>query len=252
MFNNYADQAGYYDISLLIFHAADYQNPRVIAETWESLITETHFEVVQRHQYWEMHRAGEALPENIPIPTGAPPMPYESVTSQIHDIAHRTSLDSLIFPVDTLLPLVCAYAINHGQDASIGADPNWPVLVFLHLGVPHTLLVHVLEGIFDAQETPFTGKRRKLVVVWIHTAVDAWVKQVERHGSLAGKGGEMGTINRVIDLLGRCDEAMTQISAGTRNNADGEEVVHIRQGVRSLKRVVESMAVVEAQGSLYR
>ncbi|KAK1836872.1 Non-repetitive/WGA-negative nucleoporin C-terminal-domain-containing protein [Podospora conica] len=251
LFNNYADQAGYYDICLLIFHAADYQNPRVIAETWENLITETHCDVVQRREYWETHRAGRPLPAGAPVPTCEPPMPYESVTSQIHDIAHRTSLDSLIFPVDTLLPLVCAYALNHGQDASIGADPSWPVLVFLHLGVPHTLLVHVLEGLFDAQEAPFTGKRRKLVVIWIHTAVDAWIKQVERHGSLAGKGGEIGTINRVIDLLGRCDEAMTQTSAGTRNNADAEEAMQIRQGVRALKREVERMAALESQGSLY-
>lgn len=110
----------------------------------------------------------------------------------------------------------------------------------------------MLEGLFDAQEAPFTGKRRKLVVIWIHTAVDAWIKQVERHGSMAGKGGEIGTMNRVIDLLGRADEAMTQLSAGTRNNAEAEEAMHIRQSVRSLKRVVESMAAVEAQGSLYR
>ncbi|MCV5117030.1 hypothetical protein OFC47_26790, partial [Escherichia coli] len=86
-------------------------------------------------------------------------------------IAHRTSLDSLIFPVDTLLPMVCAYAINNHQDASIGADPCWPVAAFLQLGVPHALTARVLENMPDAQEAPFVGKHRKLVVQWINCVV---------------------------------------------------------------------------------
>jgi len=177
-------------------------------------------------------------------------MPYESVSNQIQNIAHRTSLDSLIFPVDTLLPLVCAYAINQGQDASIGADPCWPVLVFLHLGVSHHLIVNVLEDVFEAQEAPFTGRRRKLVVQWIAVAVEQWVRDVERRGT-GGRGGDSSISGGVSSLLTRLDECLAQLSAGPRN-PDAEELLETRRLVKTLKRAVDAIAGAEQQGSLFR
>lgn len=124
-------------------------------------------------QLFQLAQAGRPLPEGVRPPTGEPPLPYESVSQQIQLIAHRTSLDSLVFPVDALLPMLCAYAINNGQDAAgVGADPCWPVLLLLSLGVPHALVVQVLENVLDAQEAPFTGRRRKAVVQWIARAVE--------------------------------------------------------------------------------
>ncbi|KAK0620539.1 Non-repetitive/WGA-negative nucleoporin C-terminal-domain-containing protein [Immersiella caudata] len=249
LFNNYADQAGYYDLCLLIYHAADFNNPRVIAETWENLILDTHAEVEERHQLWAIHQEGGVLPDGVVPPAGEPPLPYESVSNQIQNIAHRTSLDSLIFPVDTLLPLVCSYAINQGQDASIGADPSWPVLVFLHLGVPHHLIVNVLEDIFEAQEAPFTGRRRKLVVQWIAVAVDSWVREVERRGT-GGRGVDTAMASGVSGLLARADECLVQLSAG--RNPDAEELLTTRKAVKELKRAVDSISAAEPQGSLFR
>ncbi|KAK3938258.1 Non-repetitive/WGA-negative nucleoporin C-terminal-domain-containing protein [Diplogelasinospora grovesii] len=251
LFNNYADQAEYYDLCLLIYHAADFHNPRIIAETWENLINATHYNVEQRQLEWQQYRAGGAAPADGPE---EPPKPYEMVSTQIQTIAHRTSLDSLIFPVDTLLPLVCGYALNNGQDASIGADPCWPVLLFLRLGVSHALIVRVLEGILDAQEAPFTGRRRKVVVQWIGVAVEAWVHEVERRGAVAvgGGGGGEGAIGQwVSDLLGRADEALVQIAgAGGRNlgQADMEELLEIQRATRALKRNVDALANAELQG----
>jgi nuclear pore complex protein Nup155 len=177
------------------------------------------------------------------------------VSTQIQTIAHRTSLDSLIFPIDTLLPIVCKYAISNGQDATIGADPCWPVLLFLQLGVSHTLIVRVLEQIFDTQEAPFTGRRRKVLVQMINVAVEAWIREVERRGgALGGKGGESALGSWVTELLGRCDEAFAQIAGGGGRGAgaDAEELADTRRKTRLLLKAVSSLTAVSGMGSLFR
>lgn len=208
-----------------------------------------------------------------PPSTGEPPLPYESVSQQIQMIAHRTSLDSLVFPVDALLPEVCKYAVNNGQDASVGADPCWPVLLFLGLGVPHALVAQVLEGVFDAQEAPFTGRRRKIVVQWIAAVVEGWVREVERRaagavgamgGAGAGGGGEGVIGGWVSELLGRADECLGQIGpavpaaasarAGGAGGHEVEELLQLRRVVQALKRSVDGILGGDGLigGSLFR
>ncbi|PHH91198.1 hypothetical protein CDD83_1384 [Cordyceps sp. RAO-2017] len=114
LFNQYADQAGYYDLCLLIYHTANYRNSTTISGTWTNLIQQTHDEVMSRL---------DGLEPGMP----SPPMPYEAVTSKIQNIAHHTSLDSNVFPIETLLPELCRYAVAYQQDATIGAEPTWPV-----------------------------------------------------------------------------------------------------------------------------
>ncbi|KAL2176873.1 Non-repetitive/WGA-negative nucleoporin C-terminal-domain-containing protein [Thermothelomyces heterothallicus CBS 202.75] len=280
LYNEYADQAAYFDLCLLIYHAADYHNPRVITDTWLRLIEQTSYETEQRQAHWQLAQAGQPLPEGVPPITGEPPLPYESVSQQIQLIAHRTSLDSLVFPVDTLLPEVCKYAVNNGQDASIGADPCWPVLLFLNLGVPHALVVQVLENMFDAQEAPFTGRRRKIVVQWIAVAVEAWVREVERRAAgAAASGGSFGASSSVgasgggapggdgvigvwvSELLARADECLAQIapapaSARTAGqvSAEAEETLELRRLVKGLKRSVDGILGGDGLlgGSLFR
>ncbi|KAK4134538.1 nucleoporin-domain-containing protein [Trichocladium antarcticum] len=276
LYNEYADQANYFDLCLLIYHAADYHNPRVIAETWQNLINHIHYETEERMQLFQLAQAGRPLPEGVLPPTGEPPLPYESVSQQIQLIAHRTSLDSLVFPVDALLPMLCAYAINNGQDAAgVGADPCWPVLLLLGLGVPHALVVQVLENVLDAQEAPFTGRRRKAVVQWIARAVEGWVREVERRGGLgavaAGGAGVGGTGTGevvgvwVSELLHRADEALVGIvpaggnsraaAGGPAAAAEAEEVAELRRMVRMLKRGVDGILLGGdgvGMGSLFR
>ncbi|GAB1319439.1 hypothetical protein MFIFM68171_09649 [Madurella fahalii] len=225
LYNDYADQAGYFDICLLIFHAADYHNPRVITDTWQNLINQIHYDREQLLEAWRSEQ------------TGQPALPYEAVSQQISIIAHRTSLDSLVFPVDALLPMVCAYAVNNAQDASIGADPSWPVQLFLNLGVPHALVAQVLENVFDAQEAPFTGRRRKTVVQWIAAVVEAWVRDVERRGTV-GKGGDAAMGAWVGELLARADECLVQSTSGGAVPAD---VAELRRVVKTLKRSVDAL-----------
>ncbi|TPX11780.1 uncharacterized protein E0L32_007517 [Thyridium curvatum] len=236
LFNNYADQAGYYDLCLLIYHAADYHNPRVIADTWKNLINGTHEDVEEKRAVYEEARAGRPLPEGVAIPTGPPPLPFESVSVQVQTIAHRTSLDSLIFPIDTLLATLCEYAIVKEQDQSIGADNSWPVLLFLQLGVSHALIVRVLERILDAQEAPFTSRRRKVVVEWVDTAVEAWLHEIERRGGLgAASKGEGALGGWVIDLLERAEATIAEVAPGVRNAAGRSELEEILRKTRALR-----------------
>ncbi|SPQ25532.1 8fb6d156-1f49-4dd8-9e9b-82a5ea28d19d [Thermothielavioides terrestris] len=291
LYNEYADQAGYFDLCLLIYHAADYHNPRVIMDTWQRLIEQTAFETEQRQEHWRLARTGQPLPEGAPPLTGEPPLPYESVSQQIQLIAHRTSLDSLVFPVDALLPEVCRFAVNRAQDESVGADPCWPVRLFLGLGVPHALVVQVLENVLDAQEAPFTGRRRKAVVQWIAAAVEAWVREVERRAAGAVAGGKVGAAGAggggvgggaggagsegfigawVSELLARADEALVQITPSTAaagaaagggaaraaaaSSAEAEELLELRRIIKGLKRSVDGILGGEGLigGSVFR
>ncbi|KAM0247373.1 hypothetical protein ACHAQJ_009859 [Trichoderma viride] len=223
LFNDYADQAGYYDLCLLIYHTANYRNPTTISSTWDSLIQQTHAEVMARH---------EAMDAGMPLP----PLPYEAVTSKIQNIAHHTSLDSFVFPIQTLLPQLCRYAVTFQQDTTIGADPTWPVQLFLSLGVSHDMIVRVLESIFDTQDYGFSGMVRNRVIEIIVYAVNDWVAEVRRRGG-AAKGGSLGP--SVGDLLQRCEAALPP--AGQGNNNGGADLADVRRVLRMLRREVAGL-----------
>lgn len=243
LFNSYADQAEYYDLCLLIYNAADYHNPRIIADTWRRLINTTHEEVETRRARFE-NPGGNSEEEQVP-----PPQPYEAVSVQIQTIAHRTSLDSLIFPVDVLLSTVCEYALTNQQDATIGADPAWPVLLFLQLGVSHAMIVRVLERILDTQEAPFTGRRRKAVVEWINAAVDAWVHDVERRGISAGKG-DLSMAPWVVDLMERAEQTVAEIVNLIRDPAARAGAEDAYRTARGLRTTVGNLVRRSSQGGL--
>ncbi|PTB41657.1 uncharacterized protein TrAFT101_009736 [Trichoderma asperellum] len=223
LFNDYADQAGYYDLCLLIYHTANYRNPTTIASTWDSLIQQTHAEIMAKHEATE---AGMSLP----------PLPYEAVTSKIQNIAHHTSLDSFVFPIQTLLPQLCRYAVTYQQDATIGADPTWPVQLFLSLGVSHDMIVRVLENIFDTQDYGFSGMVRNRIIEIIVYVVNDWVAEVRRRGG-AAKGGLLGP--SIGDLLQRCEAALP--AAGQGHNDGGANLADIRRVLRMLRREVAGL-----------
>ncbi|KAL8297782.1 hypothetical protein RB597_007172 [Gaeumannomyces tritici] len=250
LFNTYADPAGYYNLCLLIYHAADFHQTQLIAETWKNLISVTHQEIEERREEYERQLA--AAQRHLSEPP--PPAPYESVSMQIQMIAHRTSLDTMIFPIDTLLPIVCEYAITQEQDESIGADNSWPVLLFLQLQVSPSVIVRILEPIFEAQEAPFTGRRRRFVGAWINTAVEAWLREVERHGLQSvgrgpvGDGSSDGILGSwVFELLGRVAEDIGRLAAaGREHNAATMEAEEVVRRAKQLRLSVEK--AVRQQG----
>ncbi|KAI6390898.1 hypothetical protein MCOR23_009306 [Pyricularia oryzae] len=249
LFNTYADPACYYDLCLLVYHAADYHNTRLIADTWKNLIDATHREILERHEaYNEYENSGGRLPPGVTVPPSPPPLPYEAVSMQIQNIAHRTSLDTMIFPIDTLLPIVCEYAVAESQDESIGADNSWPVLLFLQLQVSQSVIVKILERIFDAQEAPFTGRKKRIVAEWINAAVESWLREVERQGS----GKQDGALSSwVFELLGRVDEEMLQLAGSVRDSSVKQSAEKVGFRARQLRNTVDrAMRSTNVTGSM--
>ncbi|KAI1854072.1 hypothetical protein JX266_001213 [Neoarthrinium moseri] len=227
LFNTYADQAGYYDLCLLIFHAADFRNPTTIANTWLSLIAQTHEDVQAEWDSYNAHPNKANLE--------APPQPYERLVGVIQDVCHRASNDSFIFPVATLLPEVCRYAVENGQDERIGADFDWPVLLFLQLGVSHDLVTRILEQMFESQDVPFRGVGRLRVVEWIIYVVHAWVREITRSAR-----PERGLESWVSELMAECEALVRNPPQGQASQA----LADLAREAREVKKAVDGLAGV--------
>ncbi|KAK9776740.1 putative Non-repetitive/WGA-negative nucleoporin C-terminal-domain-containing protein [Seiridium cardinale] len=227
LFNNFADQAGYYDLCLLIYHAADFRNPTTIAQTWSNLIQQTHDE---NQQDWDQYEG--SLNRNN---QEAPPQPCEKLVGVIQEVCHRASNDSFIFPVPTLMPELCRYALENAQDNRIGADPNWPVILFLQLGVSHDLLARILETMFEGQDVPFRGAGRLRVVEWVTYAVHDWARQVVRAGR-----PERALEPWVSELMADC-ETLAQNPPRAQNEG-GLPPQDLLREVREVKKTVDGFS----------
>lgn len=191
-----------------------------------NLINQVHEEV---EQDWEQY-------ENSPNRNNeeAPPQSYEKLVGVIQEVCHRASNDSFIFPVTTLLPEICRYAIEHAQDNRIGADQNWPVILFLQLGVSHDLLVRILETMFEGQDVPFRGAGRLRVVEWIAYAVHDWARQLARAGR-----ADRALEPWVSELIAEC-EAFAQNPPRSQNEG-GLPPQELLREVREVKKTVEGL-----------
>ncbi|KAH3995531.1 hypothetical protein HBI56_146280 [Parastagonospora nodorum] len=199
LYHNYADQAAYYDICLLIYHVADHRNIPDIRHTWSNLIEQVHKYAVHDQQA----------------------APWEAVAMKVEEIGLRTNQNENVFPVNIVLQLVLQYDLefythdtnprNGGasQDLAPNANLTWPIDVFLRLKSPFEYLVATLEALWYAQEHPFTGRNRKLLVKWIIYLIEQWAITSRRAGALFG-GPEnaigLADLLRVVlgsDVLGR-------------------------------------------------
>jgi nuclear pore complex protein Nup155 len=157
--------------------------------------------------------------------------------TQVEGICHRSSKDSFIFPVPTLMPEICRYAVENGQDGRIGADVHWPINLFLHLDVSHDLVVRVLETMFEAQAVPFRGTGRARLVEWICHAVNLWVRDLGRHGRPDARLEPW-----VGELIAECD---TWATANVRGiNEGGADPRDLAREVKEVRRTVEGLVVV--------
>ncbi|KAI0184732.1 non-repetitive/WGA-negative nucleoporin [Xylaria flabelliformis] len=231
LFNIYADPAGYYDLCLIMYHVADFRNPTTIAQTWTTLIQQTHQEVLEQLATYDAERRRQGAAAGDP-----PPRPYETLVARIEGICHRSSKDSSIFPVTSLMPEVCRYAVEQGQDGRIGADVHWPINLFIHLDVSHDLVVRVLESMFATQNVPFRGAGRARLVEWISHAVSQWVRELGRHGRPDAKLEPW-----VGELMAECDTWATANVRGT--NEGGADPRDLAREVREVRRAVENLIV---------
>ncbi|KAK5133824.1 hypothetical protein LTR08_007254 [Meristemomyces frigidus] len=167
LFNGFTDQAGYYDLNLLIYQVAEHRNAADVRASWEQLVQGEHDRAV----------AGGGFP-------------WERVGEKVREMGLRLGLAEATFPIAVLLPLLERYAL--GPMEYLPESGTWAVEVFLGLGVGGEVLLPVLEGLFYGNEVPWTGgKRRVLAAHMVHVCAQ-WVGGSERAGERVLCGGEEG------------------------------------------------------------
>lgn len=172
LFNDYADQAGYYNISLLLFHQADFRDLSTIRNTWQLFIEQIHNDAVAE---------GKASP-------------WESVAIETETLGRRVGTNQNIFPVSDVFQLLLHYDVEKYRTAPSGViDPEatdpvaWPIDVFAKLHAPFENLVSVLEAMWYAREQPFNSRNgRKLLAKWLVCVVEKWWEESRRSGEPFG------------------------------------------------------------------
>ncbi|KAH6611998.1 Non-repetitive/WGA-negative nucleoporin C-terminal-domain-containing protein [Boeremia exigua] len=195
LYHNYADQAGYYDVCLLIYHAADYRNIPDVRNTWSNLIEQVH---------------KQALGDRVA-------QPWESLALKVEEIGRRVNMNENVFPVNIVLQLLLQYDIEYYRHDAASMTPEhilnvnltWPIDVLVRLNAPFEHLVATFEALWYAQEAPFTNRNKKLLVKWCIYSVEQWGITSRRSGALFGSAENaigLAEFLRVVlgsDTLGR-------------------------------------------------
>lgn len=194
LYHQYADQAGYYDICLLIYHAADYRSVPDVHNTWTNLIDQTH-----RNALEDGHAA-----------------PWELIAMKTQDLGHRVNLNESVFPVNVVLQLLLQYDLEfYTHDANTAATEGltlnnnltWPIDVFLRLNAPFESLVSTLEALWYANEPPFRARNNhKMLVKWMIYTIEQWAAVSRRSGALfGGPENAIGLSDLLRKILGGND-----------------------------------------------
>ena len=99
------------------------------------------------------------------------------------------------------------YYLTEQRDS---APPTWPVDIFVKLSVPYESIIPTLEIIFINNESPFTGRNRRVVAQNILYVVRRWLEDTSAGGGLL-LGGEdnlvavAGTLRAILSS-GSLDE----------------------------------------------
>jgi nuclear pore complex protein Nup155 len=171
LFNNYADQAGYCDICLLIYYAADHRNPTDVLGSWQQLLENTHEEALERRKI----------------------EPYEAVANIVRTLGKRLNLSESTFPVSSLILLLERYAFEFQRGVG---SPHWVADLFLDLQVPNESIFFALETIFYANEAPFRGSNRKAIANDMLHVAQRWF-----HDTSRGKGTLFGSESNAAAML---------------------------------------------------
>ena len=178
LFNTYADPARYHDICILLYKVADHRNPADIKASWEQLVKDTSQESIALY--------GQSM------------QPWEAVGDKVRRLGRRLGLNPSTFPIQTLLPLLEAYA---QEPRSQHPPDSWAIDILLELEIPHETLLPVLENMFYANMQPFTGaKKRKLGEKMVYL-IQHWFAASERSGERVLFGSEENQV-MVTDCLG--------------------------------------------------
>ncbi|KAI9728065.1 MAG: hypothetical protein M1834_007781 [Cirrosporium novae-zelandiae] len=174
LYNEYADQASYYDICLMIYQAADHRNPADIRLTWQNLFEKIHMDTVAAGQ----------------------PLPYEAMAAQIRTLGNKLSLSETTFPINDILPMLERYAFEYQR--AVG-PATWVIDLFLELQVPYETLLPILESMFYNDEAPFTGPNRRVIADDMIYVIRRWFQDSGRGGGTLF-GNEIAT-EQILDML---------------------------------------------------
>lgn len=166
LFNEYADQASYHDICILIYAAADHRNPADIAASWQALIT-------QRDEEAQFLQQGR---------------PYEMVGETVRTLGRRLNTADAIFPINILLPMLEGYALHATPE--MRPPPSWAIDLFLELEVPFETLLPVLEQTYYSNEPPFQGRNRRVPAGDMVYLIKKWFENSEKRGEHTVFGSE--------------------------------------------------------------
>lgn len=200
LFNDYADNAGYYDVCLQVYQVADHRDVSQISQTWQQAIEQEHTVALERAQ-----RGDEGAPQ-----------PFEAVAELVRTLGNKLQMSESTFPVHFLLPLLKKYSFQHQRTV---APAHWVVDLFLELQVVHERVFDVLETMFYSNETPFTGVNRKPVAQDLLYVIRRWLHDTTKGGGMVfdSEDGALRVDQALQTLLqggrsGGMDEGMMQTS----------------------------------------
>ena len=177
LFNQYADQASYYDICILIYQVADHRNPADIKSSWQNLIEQTDDQA-------------QAL-------YGRHALPWETVGEKVRELGRRLNVSDATFPIQALLPMLERYLMEPRENPP---PATWVLNLFLDLEIPHETLLPVMEQMYYGNEHPFVGSNRKVLAGQMVYLLASWLRESESRGERVAFGSEENT-SLVLDSL---------------------------------------------------
>jgi nuclear pore complex protein Nup155 len=178
LFNQFSDQAGYYDLNLLLFQIADHRSPADISANWSGLIQS------------EIDRARAARTA-----------PYERVGATVLEMGRRLDRDAALFPIGWLVRELEKFAI---EPQEFPPPAHWVIEVLLSAGVPPEELIPELERLYYGGEHPFVGSKRRIVAGDMVEVCEKWVRDSENSGEgLCGGDEGRGVVREVLGALVR-------------------------------------------------
>lgn len=201
LFNNYADNAGYYDVCLLVYQVADHRDTSQISQTWQQAIEQEHAVTLERRD-------------------GGAPQPFEAVAELVRTLGNKLQMSESTFPVHFLLPLLQRYSFQHQRAV---APAHWVVDLFLELQVAYERVFDVLETMFYSNETPFTGLKRKPIAQDLIYVIQRWLHDTTKGGAMVFDSEE-GAL--------RVDQALQAMLQGGRSGGIDDAMMQICRLIR--------------------
>lgn len=128
-----------------------------------------------------------------------------------------------------LVPLLETYALTNTKQRNI-SPRTWVIDSLVDAGVPHDVLLRILDDMFWRNEEPFQGNTRKILVLDAVWVADKWYSESLKGRSYSGGRTAMGA--------GFKPEAVVQmLEAYARSGVDfGPEAEAVERLVSDIKR----------------